>query len=69
MHHHVSPTFGMICCYFFFEAYANLEGSNHRKSDDEQGVYNHLQNAQNLGSVTILKNDWIPDKCKFIQLF
>ena len=30
-------------------------GSNHRTSDDEQGVYNHIRNARYFGSTTILR--------------
>ena len=33
----------------------------HRTSDDDQGVYNHLQNARDLGSMKpFSEGDWIP---------
>ena len=36
-------------------------GSNHRTSDDEQGVYNHLRNERYLGSMKpFSEGDWIP---------
>ena len=58
---------GIVHCYVSLPEGTFLEtnGFSHLKmdpqgswltlSDDEQGVYNHLQNARYLGSITILR--------------